>query len=115
MKHTREQKEACLVAEARSMIEEFLSWEEHADKPNLRQIEDVVLRLREHLGQRMAEVAIEDQEAAQPVEAPPCPTCGLAMRYKGRKTTGIGSRIGELQVNRAYYYCARCESGLFPP
>lgn len=115
MKHTRKQKEAKLLAEARLLIGEFLDWEEKTDKPNLTQIEDVVLRLRERLGQRMAEVAMADQEAKQPVEVPRCPTCGGAMRYKGQKGTQVGSRIGELDIDRGYYYCARCESGLFPP
>jgi hypothetical protein len=63
VKHTRKQKQERLMAEAQSMIEEFLTWEEQADKPNLTQIEDVVLRLRERLGQRMAEIAIEEQAA----------------------------------------------------
>ena len=71
MKHTRKQKEALLLealllAEAQSVIDEFLNWEENTDKPNLTQIEDIVLRLRERLGQRMADVAIGDQDAKQP-------------------------------------------------
>ena len=62
MRHTRKQKEEKLLADARSLIGEFLDWEEQVDKPNLTQIEDIVLVLRERLGQRMAEVAIDDQE-----------------------------------------------------
>jgi hypothetical protein len=100
MKHTRKQKEEKLLAEARSMIEEFLDWEEKADKPNLTQIEDVVLRLRERMGGRMAEVALADQDA---------------MRYKGQKGTDAATRIGRLDIDRGHYYCARCQSGLFPP
>ncbi len=115
MKHTRKQKREKLLAEAQSVIEEFLDWEEKTDKPNLTQIEDIVLRLRERLGQRLAEVAIADQEAKQPVEVPRCPTCGAAMRYKGQKGSDVGSRVGELDIERGYYYCARCENGLFPP
>jgi hypothetical protein len=115
MRHTRKQKREQLLAEAQSVIEEFLDWEEKTDKPNLTQIEDVVLRLRERLGQRMAEVATADQEAKQPAEAPKCATCGAPMRYKGQKGTEVGSRIGELEIERGYYHCARCESGLFPP
>lgn len=115
MKHTRKQKEEKLLAEARAMIEEFLDWEEKADKPNLTQIEDVVLRLRERLGERLAEVALADQDAKQPFEAPKCPTCGEPMRYKGQKGTDVETRIGPLDIDRGHYYCARCQSGLFPP
>ena len=115
MRHTRKQKEARLLAEAQSVIEEFLNWEEQTDKPNLTQIEDVVLRLRERLGQTMTEVAIDDQDAKQPAEAPACPTCGETMRYKGQKGTDVTSRIGDIDLERGHYYCARCHSGLFPP
>lgn len=115
MKHTRTQKNERLMAEAQSIVEDFLNWEEQAEQPDLTQIEDVVLRLRERLGQRMAEMAIEEQAASQPVEAPRCPTCGESMRNKGQKAMGVGSRIGELKIDRAHYYCARCQSGLFPP
>lgn len=115
MRYTRKQKEARLLAEAQSVIEEFLDWEEHTDKPNLTQIEDVVLELRERLGQRMAAVALDDQDAKQPVAAPACPTCGTAMRYKGQKGTDVTSRVGDIDLERGHYYCARCHSGLFPP
>ena len=115
MRHTRKQKEEKLLAEARAVIEEFLDWEEQADKPNLTQIEDVVLRLRERLSERMAEVAIADQDAKQPVQAPTCSTCGEPMRYKGQKGTDVETRVGRLDVDRGHYYCARCQSGLFPP
>ena len=115
MKHTREQKEAQLLAEAQSVSEEFLNWEEQTDKPNLTQIEDVVLRLRERLGQRMAAVVIDDQDAKQPVAAPACPLCGETMRFKGQKGTDVTSRIGDIDLERGHYYCARCHSGLFPP
>ena len=115
MRHTRKQKEARLLAEAKSVIEEFLNWEEQTDKPNLTQIEDVVLRLRERLGQSMTEVAIDDQDAKQPAEAPACPTCGEPMRYKGQKGTGVTSRLGDIDLERGHYYCARCQRGLFPP
>jgi hypothetical protein len=115
MKTTRTQKEERLQAEAQAVIEEFLNWEEQAERPNLTQLEDVILRLRERLGVRMAEVAIADQEAQQPVAGPKCAACGAVMRYKGQKGAAVESRIGGLALERGYYYCARCRSGLFPP
>ena len=73
------------------------------------------LELRRRFGQRLAKTVIEDQEAKQPAEAPKCPQCGEAMRYKDQKAAHIESRLGALAVERGYYYCARCKSGLFPP
>ena len=63
MKHTREQKRAKLLAAAQAVIEGFLDWEEQAAQPNLTAIEDEVLRAREQFGQRLAEVALADQDS----------------------------------------------------
>jgi hypothetical protein len=115
MKHTREQKRAALLAQVQALIEEFLDWEEQAERPNLTQIEDVALDLRARFGQELAATALADQDAKQPVEAPACPTCGATMRYKGQKGLAAESRLGLLEIARGYYYCARCHSGLFPP
>lgn len=115
MKHTREQKHAKLLAEAQAIIEEFLDWEEQAEQPKLTVIEDEVLALRERFGQRLAETALGDQDAKQPVAAPACPSCGQPLRYKGQKALATESRVGLLKLERGHYYCARCHSGLFPP
>jgi hypothetical protein len=115
MKHSREQKKTELLAEAEALIESLLDWDERTSKPNLRQIEDEVLALRRRFGQRLAKTVIEDQAAKQPAGNPPCPQCGEEMRYKGQKEASVESRLGTLTVERGYYYCARCQSGLFPP
>ncbi len=115
MRQTRAQKEAVLRAAAEEMIKQFLDWAEQAAKPDLTEIEDVVLKLRQDMSERMAEVAISDQDATQPAEGLRCPECGEPMRNKGQKTLDVESRVGQLDVARGYYYCARCQSGLFPP
>jgi len=115
MKHTREQKCAALLAQAQVLIEEFLDWEGQAERPNLTQIEEVALDLRARFGQELAATALADQDAKQPAAAPVCPTCGVELRYKGQKALDVESRLGLLEVERGYYYCARCHSGLFSP
>jgi len=115
MKHTREQKRAALLTQAQALIEEFLDWEEQAERPNLTQIEDAALDLRARFGQELAATALADQDAKQPAAAPPCPSCGAELRYKGQKELDAESRLGRLEFARGYYYCARCHSGLFPP
>jgi hypothetical protein len=115
MKRTPEQLEAALMAEAKALIAELVAWERQAGAPKLSQMEEKVLAVRQQLGQRLLQAMIEDQEARQPAEPPKCPTCGAEMRYKGQKGTDIETRLGGLKVERGYYYCAHCESGLFPP
>ena len=114
MKHTREQKRAALLTQAQALIEEFLDWEAQAERPNLTQIEDAALDLRARFGQELAATALADQDAKQPAAAPPCPSCGAALRYKGQKALDAERRLGLLEFARGYY-CARCHSGLCPP
>jgi hypothetical protein len=115
MKPTREQKCATLLAQGQALIEAFLDWEEQAERPHLTQIEAVALDLRVRFGQELAATALGDQDAKQPAEAPPCPTCGAELRSKGQKGLDAESRLGRLEFARGYYDCARCHSGLFPP
>ena len=114
MRKTREEMKAALLAEAEDAVEELLE-EVEGEEPTLAELEDIVLRLRERLGRRMAEVMVEGQEATQPGQRPRCPSCGEEMRYKGVKPVTAESRLGALGLERAYYYCDRCKSGLFPP
>jgi hypothetical protein len=115
MRRTAEQLEAELLAEAKALIAELVVWERQAGAPKLSQMEAKALAVRQQFGQRLLAALIEDQEARQPAEPPPCPTCGAELRYKGQKGTAIETRLGGIQVERGYYYCAHCESGLFPP
>jgi DNA repair exonuclease SbcCD ATPase subunit len=115
MKRTREEKKARLQAKAEQVIEEYLKWEESNPKPNLTQIEDIILKLRKELGQEMAEMMLEEQGAKTPVPGPACPKCGKEMRYKGQKGNHIESRVGEIEMERGHYYCGECQEGFFPP
>ena len=115
MKLTRAQKEAKLRQAADEAIEALLAWDEENPAPNLTQMEDVILELRRRIGQQMLGVVMAGQEMAQPAANPPCPKCGREMRYKGHKGRDVESRVGELEMDRGHYYCARCKSGFFPP
>lgn len=115
MKRSREQVKAKLMADAEGLIDELLDWDDRTPAPTLTQIEDAVLSLRKHLAEHVAEAVIESQEAAQPALPVACPTCGREMRRKGKKRTGVESRMGSIEVEREYYYCDHCKKGLFPP
>ena len=74
-----------------------------------------VLKLRQRMGLRMASIVIGDQAMVRPVPGPSCPTCDEEMRYKDMKRVTVEGQLGETELERAYYYCDRCRSGLFPP
>ena len=112
---TRAQKEAKLREVADEVIGSYLTWDDENSAPNLTQIEDKILELRQQMGQILLEVAVASQEMNQPVESPKCTKCGEEMRYKGQKERGMESRVGGLEMGRGYYYCACCKSGIFPP
>jgi uncharacterized protein YhaN len=115
MQLTRAQKKAKLQAAAEALIEQLLSWDEQNQAPNMTQIEDEVLQLRQRFGQEMAGVVLEGQVAREPVETLLCVKCGKPLRYKGRKGKDIESRLGGMTVERGAYYCKNCASSFFPP
>ena len=100
--------------EAETRIDELLEWDEQTKAPTLTQIEDVILKLRQQMGQRMAEEVLRDQEASAPVPGPKCVKCEREMRYRGQKEREVESRLGAVELKRGYYYCDHCEEGFFP-
>jgi hypothetical protein len=115
MKLTRAQKAAKLREAAEEMIEGLLAWDEENDAPDLTQMEDVILALRQRMGQEMLSVVLAGQETQAPVETPICPECGGEMRTKGGKRRKVESRVGGVTIERTHYYCAHCQCGIFPP
>lgn len=104
-----------LLKKAETVIDELLEWHEANDQPNLSQVEGKVLELRQRLSEEMAVTVIEHQAAVRPVPGPSCAGCGREMSYKGMKEKTVSSWVGTLKMERGYYYCDRCRSGLFPP
>lgn len=115
MKLTRAQQEAKLRDAAEEIIQSLLAWNEAREEPTLTEMEDVILELRQRMGQEMLRIVLAGQEAQAPVEVPVCPACGEEMRTKGGKRRKVESRVGSVALERTHYYCARCQSGLFPP
>jgi uncharacterized protein with PIN domain len=115
MRRSDQEQGKVLMAEAEAMIEEYLAWSAENKAPTMSEIEEMVLGLRQKLGQRMAEELLANQETSQPVDAPRCPGCGEAMVDKGKKLVRVESRLGTLEARRVHYYCKHCGSGFFPP
>lgn len=115
MSKKRSEAKGKLMQEAETIIDELLAWEEEVEEPDLSQIEEKVLELRQRLSEKMAETVIEDQASIQPGPGPECGACGQEMRYKGVHSKRVTSWVGELELKRGYYYCEGCRRGHFPP
>jgi hypothetical protein len=95
------------------MYEELTAWRAHHLAASLDEIaEQVSVRRRALMGALLSELA---EAADEQVVAPVCEQCGAAMSYKGTPVRGVLLGEGETQLERAYFYCAGCGSGLFPP
>src|SRR3989304_5596338 len=61
--------------------------------------------------------ALEQRRNADPADHAgpprPCP-CGAMARYVGRRAKRFESVLGPLTLERAYYPCAACDSGVSP-
>ncbi len=115
MPRTRAEWKAELTAEAERLIDELLAWTEQTEAPDLTAIEDQVLKLRKQFGEKLAEAVVKAQPTAEPLTVV-CPECGRPMHQKRRRPRKqVESRVGRVDLKRAYYYCSACRVGLFPP
>lgn len=114
-KLTRAAKKAALMQRAEALIEQMLTWTETTPQPNLTQIEDLALDLRQQFGQALSESAIASQETVAPLALPACPQCGKTMRPKATKHKTVVARVGNLKLARRHFYCPACKRGFFPP
>jgi uncharacterized protein with PIN domain len=115
MKTSQEKLKAEFLAEAEALFDQLMIWDEQTCEPDMSQIEEIVLQLRQRLGEQMARAVIVRQEKRQPAEKMICPHCKGEAEPKGQKGNRVESRVGSLQLERSYYYCPRCRQGFFPP
>ena len=102
-----------LEEEIRKRIGQVVEEASKREKLTLGEIEQLVEKAGRAITQELTAALVEEE--AKRVEVPSCPGCGGKMRYKGKKKRDVVSKTGELQVNRDYYYCEACQTGLFPP
>jgi hypothetical protein len=86
------------------------------EQMDLKQIEEMVEKLRLELTAELVQSVVavqEQQERSEPW--PRCEQCGREMRHKGRKRRQVITSQGEIILDRERYYCAACAASVFPP
>lgn len=114
MKKSQVRLKAEFMAEAEALFDQLMEWDEQTAKPKLTQIEEIVLQLRQRLGEQMVQAVLARQENRQPAEKLSCPQCQGELEPKGEKGKRVESQVGSLQIERSYYYCPGCRQGFFP-
>ena len=115
MSLTPKELEGLLTGEAEGIIKRVLTARKPAGQMNLTDIEQLVLRAREQFEAMLTEALIEAEEAERKGARPTCPQCGGAMRNRGYRDRKLLTQTGEVRIQRRYYRCTDCGSGLFPP
>ena len=115
MKRTRAQIKAEIMKRFEGEVDQLLSWQEKAKRPNLTQFENEIMAARKEIGIEMMRAMLQGEPAGTPIEAPMCAKCGKAMENKGKRPQVIETRVGTIQIERTYYACPECGEGFFPP
>jgi hypothetical protein len=95
-------------------LDEMLEQIEDEKSLHLTEIEEMALQVRQAVGASITEELAVTESQKQAVDVA-CPECQQNMRYKGRKPKWMKTRSADVRVERAYYYCATCKQGHFPP
>jgi len=107
-------REAYLAAVG-EMYDELRRWRAEHPGASIDEIAgQITPRRREMMGELMKQLAVQQGDGEE-IEGVACPDCGEGMIYKGRSKRGVTHLEGETTLERAYYYCAQCEQGFFPP
>ena len=110
-----DQERADFMAAAMAMYEALREWRAgHAEASFDEIAGQVTKRRRELMGQLLEQLASQHGKG-EAIEGVVCQRCGVQMIYKGPAGREVLHLEGTTRLERAYYYCARCESGLFPP
>ena len=103
------------MEQAQAVFEEVMADNEGGEELRLSQIEEKVGKLRFELTQKLIESKLKLAVYKQQGPAAKCEGCGREMRDKGPKKRTILTSQGQIELERAYNYCAHCRQGLFPP
>ena len=105
---------ARLMVEAEAAIDQLLAARTAPAAASLADIEQVALAAGQQLAQAVT-VELVAEGATELPAWPRCPQCGRKMKNKGKRRRRVVTETGEVELERAYYHCAACGQGIFPP
>lgn len=100
---------------AKSLADRMYGPEGPAWGTHLTEIEDIILAIREVLGEKTLSEILRRQAAAKlPADYRNCPSCGKEVEPDKPDERTVQSRIGEAQWQEPSSYCRKCRRSFFP-
>ena len=100
------------------VIEGTSAWRKKHPKATMREIEEEIdKRMSEMRARMITDTALNSvsTEWKAGENAAVCPTCGVALKQKGKKKRKLETREGrEIELEREYGVCPKCGQGIFP-
>jgi ribosomal protein L34E len=110
---TREVIKAEIMSKCEKLVDGVL---EAGENPlTLTQIEELVLSAGHQFEVELTGRVLQQQTTRSAPQIPACSGCGRRMQRKGHKKRYLQTRSGETNLERPYFYCPTCATGLFPP
>lgn len=102
---------------ARAAAQEVAAWRRAHPRATLTEIELAVEGAVSRLQGRLVADLAHGAGAEEPQERPVCPQCGAPMVRRGRQKREVllARRAEPLRLERTYWRCSSCGTGLFPP
>jgi hypothetical protein len=104
-----------MVDAFRKQLTELYQWSNSDEyEPKAVDIEDRIRKWVQQIGEDTQAIIIGDMDRNRRKGKCPCPSCGLAVYWKGYEPRNYLTSLGEMQIERAYYHHADCHRGWVP-
>jgi uncharacterized protein with PIN domain len=115
MPNKREELEEQIVEQTREAVQKMLDELPDSSTITLSDMERAIVVLGQEINRQVLQCLLEAQ-ASEKVEGVICEKCGgVGMQRRGKRKKRVVTLGGEVEVERDYYVCPKCGSGLFPP